>query len=81
MTDNFRDFPSDKVPDGIQITGVQDFAYETVSVHLELGLAAVRAMSERSGRKGTKQTPVDILDELAKTYSLDATTDLLRGLL
>ena len=81
VTDNFRDFPSDKVPDGIQITGVQDFAYETVSVQLELGLAAVRAMSERSGRSGVKQTPEDILDQLAKTYSLDATTDLLRGLL
>ena len=81
VTDNFRDFPSDKVPDGIQITGVQDFAYETVSVQLELGLAAVRAMSERSGRRGVKQTPEDILDQLAKTYSLDATTDLLRGLL
>ena len=81
VTDNLRDFPSDKVPDGIQITGVQDFAYETVSVRPELGLAAVRAMSERSGRKGAKQTPEDILDELAKTYSLDATTDLIRGFL
>lgn len=81
VTDNFRDFPPNKVPDGIQITSVQDFAYETVSVRPELGLAAIRAMSDRSGRKGTEQTPEDILDELAKTYSLDASTDLIRELL
>lgn len=81
VTDNFRDFPPEKVPDGIQITSVQDFAYEMVSVHPELGLAAIRAMSDRSGRKGTEQTPEDILNELAKTYDLNASTDLIRELL
>lgn len=81
VTDNFRDFPSDKIPDGIQVTSVQDFAYEMVSVRPDLGLAAIRAMSDRSGRKGTKQSAEDILDELAKTYDLGASTDLIKELL
>lgn len=81
VTGNFRDFPEDKIPFGIQITSVQDFAYETVSVRPELGLAAVRAMSERSGRKGAEETPLEILDTLDRVYEMNASTDLIRDLL
>lgn len=81
VTGNFRDFPEDKIPFGIQITSVQDFAYETVSVRPELGLAAVQAMSERSGKKGAKETPLEILDTLDRIYELNACTDLIRDLL
>lgn len=81
ITDNFRDFPLNKIPSGIQITSVQDFAYETVAIRPELGLAAIQSMSERSGRKGPLETPLEIFARLDKIYSLNASTALIRDLI
>lgn len=81
VTDNFRDFPPGKIPAGIQITSVQDFAYDTVAIRPDLGLAAIRAMSARSGRKGPTESPQEMLDRLDHIYRLNASTDLIRELL
>lgn len=81
VTENFRDFPASKIPAGIQIVSVKDFAYETVSMRPDLGLAAVQAMSNRSGRAHAEQSEEDILDTLNKIYGLDAATSLIRDLL
>lgn len=81
VTDNFRDFPDDEIPPEIQITSVQDFAYETVAVRPELGLAAIQAMSNRTGKVGAKETPLEILDKLDRIYQLNASTDLIRNIL
>lgn len=81
VTENLRDFPTGRVPGGIQIVRAKDFAYETVSMRPDLGLLAVQAMSNRSGRKYAGQSPADILDTLDKIYAMDAATSLIREIL
>lgn len=81
VTDNFKDFPEAKIPFGIQIVSPQDFAYETVGMRPDLGLAAVLAMSQRTGRSFSVHSPEEILDTLDKLYKMDATTELIRALL
>jgi predicted nucleic acid-binding protein len=81
VTENYRDFPQEKIPDGIQIVSAKDFAYDTVSMRPDLGLHAVRAMSARSGRKGTLSSPEEILDTLDKLYGMAAATALIRDVL
>ena len=81
VTDNFKDFPEAKIPFGIQIVSPQDFAYETVGMRPDLGLAAVLAMSQRTGRNFSVHSPKEILDTLDKLYKMDATTALIRDLL
>lgn len=81
VTENFRDFPEDKIPSGIQIVSAKDFTYETVSMRPDLGVLAVQAMAGRSGRKHEEQSPTDILDTLERLYGLNATTSLIRELI
>ncbi|EMY36236.1 hypothetical protein D477_000160 [Arthrobacter crystallopoietes BAB-32] len=81
VTHNFRDFPAAKIPDGLTIISPQDFAYETVSMRPDLGVAAVLAMSLRSGQQYERHPPEYILDSLNKLYGMDAATALIRDLL
>ncbi|MGO4248228.1 putative toxin-antitoxin system toxin component, PIN family [Paenarthrobacter sp. RAF54_2] len=81
VTENFRDFPEEKLPGGIQIVSAKEFAFDTVSMRPDLGLCAVWTMSVRSGRKGTACSPEEILDTLNKLYGMDAATELIRDLL
>lgn len=81
VTENFRDFPEENLPGGIQIVSAKEFAFDTVSMRPDLGLRAVWTMSLRSGRKGTACAPEEILDTLNKLYSMDAATELIRDLL
>lgn len=81
VTENFRDFPEDKIPSGIQIVSAKDFAYETVSLRPDLGLLAVQGMASRAGRHYEEQSPADILETLERLYGLDAATALIRELI
>lgn len=81
VTDNLRDFPEEKVPAGIQIVSPQEFAYETVAMRPDIGLAAVQAMAARSGRNHPSLGALEILSALDKLYGLNDTTHIIRGLL
>lgn len=81
VTENFRDFPSDKIPSGIQVVSAKDFAYEIVSMRPDLGVLAVQGMASRSGRQHEKRSPTDILNTLERLYGLDAATSLIREIL
>lgn len=81
VTENLRDFPEEKIPEGIEILSARDFAFETVSLRPDLGLSAVMAMSARSGYKHAPQTPAEILDSLNRIYGMDSATSLIRTLL
>lgn len=78
VTNNLKDFPADKIPAGIQISSPQDFTFETVNLHPDLGAAAVLGMSQRSGRNHEARTPEEMLDTLDKIYMMNATTELIR---
>lgn len=69
VTENYRDFPEEKIPAGIQVVSAKDFAFDTVSMRPDLGLHA-----------GTESSPEDILDTLNKLYGMDAATALIRDL-
>ena len=69
------------MPAGIQIVSARDFAYDTVSMRPDLGLAAVQAMSQRTGRHHPALTVADILATLDKLYGLNDTTEIIRDLL
>ena len=64
VADNVKDFPSDRIPNGIQIISAKDLAYETVAMRPVLGLTAVLAISQRTGRNHPRQSPEDILNTL-----------------
>ncbi|MEW1982403.1 PIN domain-containing protein [Citricoccus sp. NPDC079358] len=81
VTENLRDFPVKTVPVGIQIVNAKTFAHETVSMRPDLGLAAVTAMSQRSGSKYPARSPIEILDTLDRLYSMNDATDIIRELL
>jgi hypothetical protein len=81
VTDNVKDFPLDKIPNGIQIISAKDFAYETVAMRPDLGLTAVLAISQRTGRNHPRQSPEGILNSLDTIYSMDTATGLIRPLL
>lgn len=81
VTDNLRDFPEKMIPSGIQIVSPQEFAYETVTMRPDLALAAVQAMSLRSGRNHPRLDALEILGTLDKLYGLNDTTHIIRGLI
>lgn len=81
VTDNLRDFPEGSIPVGIQIVSPQEFAYETVAMRPDLGLAAVQAMARRSGRNHAHLDALEILAALDKLYRLNDTTHIIRRLL
>jgi hypothetical protein len=37
VTENYRDFPEEKIPAGIQVVSAKDFAFDTVSMRPDLG--------------------------------------------
>lgn len=81
VTENLRDFPEAKIPNGIKVATAKKFALDTVSMRPNLGVRAVEAMSTRSGRKHAQQSPEAILDTLDRIYGMDAATSLIRELL
>lgn len=78
VTENFRDFPPDAIPEGLQIVSAVDFAHETVSMRPDLGAAAVTAWAQRSGRNHASMSETDFLDELDRRYEMNAATAILR---
>lgn len=78
VTENLRDFPAERVPDGIEVVRAREFLYETVSLAPAAGVRAVHEMSARSGRNHAAQSPVEILDALDRLYSLQDSTHVIR---
>lgn len=81
VTENVRDFPQDKLPPGIHIVSAKIFAHDTVSMHPQRAVAAVENMAARTGRKGTRLTPNDILDVLDRQYDMSEATEIIRSIL
>lgn len=77
VTSNIRDFPSEKVPAGIQILQPAEFAANTVAVDPVRAHAAVTAIAGRSGRKGPPLTTGDVLRILSDRYDMTRVVELL----
>lgn len=75
VTENFKDFPQDKVPPGIEILAPSEFAANTVAVAPELALEAVVTLTRRL------RNPTVSVDEFLATlrdrYGMAEAVDLI----
>jgi hypothetical protein len=81
VTDNVKDFPSDRLPAAIDVLRPDVFATNTVAVSPCHALAAVKAISRRSGRTGLRLRPEDVLSLLEIRYGMVDAVNLPRPLL
>lgn len=72
VTLNFTDFPSAKVPDGIDILSPARFAADTVVLNPPAALRALMEISDRSGRAGRPgRSVLELKQTLRVRYGLD----------
>lgn len=79
VTLNLKDFPTDRLPVGIQMLTPAQFATDTVSLDPPRALGAIRRIAHRSGRSRPSQTVDELLDVLATRCHLHDAVDLLRS--
>lgn len=77
VTDNLKDFPEWRLPDGLRVQGPKNFLHDMVTAN---PYDAVRALQEMAARRtNPPQGEADILDLLiVKGPALGETTDLLK---
>jgi predicted nucleic acid-binding protein len=80
VTHNLRDFPADLLPNHLDVLPPSEFLLNTVSLDSERSLAAVQAISNRSGRHGEAWTVGQVLDLLQSRYGLGEAVDLMRAI-
>jgi len=72
VTLNRQDFPSERIPAGIEVLAPADFAYNTVLIDPVASLRAIEEISARSGTRGRPTRSADeILEILASRYAMD----------
>lgn len=64
VTFNLRDFEDGALPGGLFSQSPDDFLLDLLDLHPDLVMAALRAVSSRSGRKGPKWTVDDVIGRL-----------------
>lgn len=78
VTSNLRDFPTHLMPAGVAALTPAAFAAVVVEPDPARGAGAVAAMAARSGRRGPRLAPGEVLDVLARRYAMDETAHLIR---
>jgi PIN domain len=78
VTLNFRDFPPDRLPFGIDVLSPAQFALNTVALNPGAALRAVEKIAGRSGQSGPLWSDDDVLDILERRYRMEKAVDLLR---
>lgn len=71
VTSNIKDFPRSKLPKTLVVLTPQNFIDKVVEHSPEMVFLALQRMSERSGRYGPVQTPLDIAQELSRRYGME----------
>jgi hypothetical protein len=77
VTQNFRDFPANKVPPHIKVLSPADFAADTVAVAPNIARQALQTMARR-----LSNPPLDldeILSRLVVRYGMEEAVSLLRA--
>ena len=77
VTENLKDFPADRIPPGIQVLSVREFAKNTVALNPRLALAAVHEIASRSGRYGATLAVGEILETLRDRYGMIEAVDMM----
>ena len=68
VTHNLKDFPPDAMPEALQVVTPSDFVTDIAFRDSNACWRALAAMARRSGEKGPRQSPAQILTGLARVY-------------
>lgn len=80
VTNNFKDFPTTKVPAAIEVMPPYQFAHDAVSLAPARAVAAVHRIADRSGSGGRGTRSVeDICGRLQNVYKMDAAVRAMRA--
>jgi hypothetical protein len=79
VTHNTRDFPTAKLPTGIEVISPPEFAANTIAVDPVRGGLAVTAIANRSGRGGPLLSEDQILTALIDRYDMDRAVGIIRA--
>jgi hypothetical protein len=79
VTANLKDFPSTRLPDGIEAIPAPEFARDAVGLSPTRSLAAIRQLADRSGRAGPRLTQLDIVEILESRYEMTEAMALVRA--
>ncbi|MGH3629843.1 MAG: PIN domain-containing protein, partial [Sciscionella sp.] len=79
VTNNLKDFPDSKLPNGIQALHPKVFARNTVALSPTRAWMAVQAIVQRSGRHGAALDGRAVLDRLESRYDMGEAVDMLRS--
>jgi predicted nucleic acid-binding protein len=77
VTNNLKDFPPDAMSDSLQIVTPSDFVTDIGLRDSNACWRALEAMASRSGERGPKQSPAEILEGLARVYKWTALAEFL----
>ncbi|CAB4781069.1 unannotated protein [freshwater metagenome] len=77
VTNNLKDFPPDAMPDSLQIVTPSDFVTDIGLRDSNACWRALEEMASRSGERGPKQSPAEILEGLARVYKWTALAEFL----
>ncbi|MGW4634890.1 hypothetical protein [Nocardia sp. NPDC004415] len=77
VTQNLRDFPADRMPDGVSVRTAAEFAADTVAVSPETAVYALRTMLSRYRNPVVAEE--DALKILVSRYGMDDAVELLRS--
>lgn len=75
VSDNIRDLPASKLPNGITVVRAAQFALDTVSVAPSVALKAVRDISARY--ESPPRTTEQLVEVLRSRYKMGAAVDLI----
>jgi len=79
VTHNLRDFPRERLPDGVDVQSPAVFAHHAVSLNLAAALRAIATIADRSGRHGPLLDVSSVLDLLDQRYGHTDAVALLRA--
>ncbi|MBV9641249.1 MAG: PIN domain-containing protein, partial [Mycobacteriaceae bacterium] len=77
VTENRKDFPTDKVPAPIKVLSAAEFAADTVAVSPDVALRAVETMAARYS--APPLTTDEILRRLVQRYPMTEAIELIRA--
>ena len=76
VSSNLKDFPQELLPGALVAVSPQVFVEDSVDLAPAGVMRALNRMSERSGRYGPVQTPLEIAQELSKRYDMECVVTL-----
>lgn len=76
VTNNVKDFPTDKLPAGLDVQSADEFLLRAIGIRPDVVLAAIAQVASRTGRTGPKLTADQVIDALQRCNAVQSTQEL-----